>query len=363
MSAYQARPNTDPLERERREIERRRVRLEDRRQRILHAKTRLIGVDTPALAQQVQERRQRAEEEEKRDLLFDAAAVAQSTALTRLLGRQSEARLLSSADLAFTHHHQAAEKRLRDLRDTARRHSPEEPSAVFLQFQGEDPLAPERARQQRSQQRQWATAQVRELERREAAERRDEADYAQAQADIRRLQAAHDLRAAEQRAAANASTAASNAQLAQEKRETQRVRRSLEAVEEAKELSHTFYDPFMTETVRASDTSYQYKGMTQHERQRVLDGVQRQVEERAAQRERESAEAKAYDAQQADYRRQVVLADIEARERAQGRREAVKEERLRQSREKRIQDRYLNEVVYTNPVDEAFFQQFGTSCR
>ncbi len=363
MSAYLARPATDPLERERREIERRRVRLEERRQRILQAKTRLIGVDTAALSQQVEERRLRAQEEQKRDLLFDATTVSHATAITHLMGREKEAQLLSKADLTFVHQVQSAEKRLREEREAQRRQSPEEPSAVFLQFPGEDLQAKERQRLQRSQQRDWATAQVREVERREERERLEEVDYSRYQAEILGLQAENHLRNTAAHFALNASTQAANAAAAQQKKESQRQRQSLEAAEEAKELNFTLYNPFMTESVRPTDTSYCYKGMSQQERQSVLDGVQRQQEERKERREKERSEARAYDAQQAEYRRQVVLHDIEARERAQASREAVKEERLRQSREKAIIDRHLNEVIYTNPVSEDFFAQFGTSCR
>ena len=363
MSAYVARPSTDPLERERREIERRRVRLEDRRQRILQAKSRLIGVDTTALALQVDERRRREAEEAKRDLTFDDTAVAHATAITHLVGKARETELMGRADLAFFHQRQAQEKRLREEREAAQRQAKEAPSRLFLQFPGEDLQAKARERLQKQQQKDWATAQVRELERREKAEQVEESDYAQYQAQIRQLQSANDQRRVEAEMAAAASLQSTNRALAAQKTATERLRAAVDATAEAKELSHTLYDPFMIEQVRAADTGYCYKGMSTTQRQEVLDGVWKQQEERREVREKERAEALAYDAQQAEYRRMVVLADIDRKEREQVKREAVKMERLRQSREKAMKDRHLNEVVYTNPVDDSFFQQFGTSCR
>ena len=363
MSAYQVRPSTDPLERERREVERRRVRLEERRQRVLQAKSRLIGVDTAALAQQVDERRRRETEEARRELHFDHTAVAQASAVTHLVGKAREAELLTRADLSFFQQRQAQEKRLREEAEAARRQVKEEPSRVFLQFLGEDRQAKERERLQRLQQRDWATAQVRQLERREEKERVEEADYEHYQQQIRQMQAANEQRKAEAELQAAASLQSTNRSLAAQKAATERLRASAEAHAEAKELSHTAHSRFMTEQVRPADTGYCYKGMSDAQRQEVLDGVWRQQEERRQARQKERAADAAYDVQQAEYRRALVLADIDRKRREQTVREAVKEERLRQRQEKVISDRHLNEVVYTNPVDDAFFQQFGTSCR
>ena len=359
----QARPSIDPLERERREVERRRERLEERRQRILQAKTRLIGVDTAALSQQVDERRRRDLDERQRDLLFDSAAVSQAATLSHLLARQREAQLTANADVAFFQQTQAAQKRIADAMDAERRQAPERPSAVFLQFAGEDLQARERERQQQVQQREWATAQVRQVEAHEEKERADEADYDAFQQRIRSIQAANEERRAAHQRSATWATRTTNAALAAQRTAVERQRAALEDAQDAKELSYTFYDPFMTEQTRPSDTSFCYKGMSQQQRQDVLDTVHRQQEERRQARERERAEALAYDAEQADYRRRIVLADIERREGEQRKREEVKEERVRQAREKAVHDRYLNKHVYTNPVAESYFEQFNTSCR
>jgi hypothetical protein len=42
---------------------------------------------------------------------------------------------------------------------------------------------------------------------------------------------------------------------------------------------------------------------------------------------------------------------------------ALRDERLHQHKQKTLRDQYHNHVVYTNPVSDEFFQQFGTSGR
>ena len=364
MSApFQVRPSTDPLERERREIERRRARLEDRRQRILHAKTRLIGVDTLALQSQVEEKGRQADDERRREADWDSATASHAKQISALVARQQTNAAIERYDLSFVQQQQAADKRRRDDEAEASRHRAEEPSQTFLQFAGEDALAKERAVQQKRQQAEWATAQVRELEAREEAERREETEYERYQQRIVQLQRDNEQRRQQNELAQRLQQRHSNASLAQQKKQREQAGRQLEQREEAKELTHTFYSDFLTETVRPDETSYCYKGMSVGQRQAVVDTVWQQMADNADKRAKQRQAEADYDRQQEHYRRQIVLADIARRDDEQRKRLQLSEERKRQSAESSQYQRHLSNVVYQNPVDESYFQQFGTSCR
>ena len=364
MSApFQVRPSTDPLERERREIERRRARLEDRRQRILQAKTRLIGVDTQTLQAQIKQKSQQHDDEKRRDAAWDSLTTSHAKQLTALMAQQQTNSLVERYDLAFVHQQQASEKRRKDAEEADRRHRPEEPSQTFLQFAGEDPLAAERAAAQKRQQAEWATAQVRELEAKEQLERQEEADYDSFQQRILQLQRDNEQQRQQSELAARVQQRHTNQALAGSKKQREQQTAQREQHEEAKELTHTFYSDFLTETVRPEETSYCYKGMSVHQRQAVVDTVWQQMKDQQDKRARERKAEADYDKQQEQYRRQIVLADIARREEEQKRRMQLSEERKRQSVEKSQYQRHLNTAVYINPVDESYFQQFNTTCR
>lgn len=364
MSApFQVRPSTDPLERERREIERRRARLEDRRQRILQAKTRLIGVDSQTLQAQVDEKVKQADDERRRDAAWDATNNAHAKQISSLVALQQTNAAIDRYDVAFVQQQQAAEKRRSDREDEERRKRPEEPYQTFLKFTGEDAMAAERAAQQRRQQAEWATAQVRELEAKEQLERQEETEYEMYQQRILQLQRDNERERQQNELATRVQHRHSNSALAQSKKQREQQTKQREQQEEAKELSHTFYSDFLTETVRPEETTYCYKGMNVQQRQAVVDTVWQQMADKSDKRAKERQAEADYDKQQEQYRRQIVLADIARREDEQKRRLQLSEERKRQSVEKNQYQRHLNSVVYTNPVDESYFQQFNTSCR
>ena len=154
-----------------------------------------------------------------------------------------------------------------------------------------------------------------------------------------------------------------NLTLSQQKKQHEQQTKRREQQEEAKELTQTFYSDFLTETVRPEETTYCYKGMIVAQRQAVVDSVWQQMAHKADSRAKERQAEQQYDRQQEQYRRQIVLADIHRREDEQKKRLQLSEERKRQSVEKTQYQRHLNTVVYTNPVDESYFQQFNTTCR
>ena len=364
MSApFQVRPSTDPLERERREIERRRARLEDRRQRILQAKTRLIGVDTDTLHAQVQQKAQQAKDERRRDEAWDSLTAAHAKQITALVAQRQTNATIDRYDLSFVHQQQAADKRRKEREEQERRHRPEEPSRTFLQFTGVDEFAKKRDVQQKRQQAEWATAQVRELEGKEQLERQQETEYELFQQRILQLQRDNEQKKQQNEVAARVQHRHTNVSLAQQKKQREQQHKQHERHEEAKELTHTFYSDLLTETVRPEETGYCYKGMSVGQRQAVVDTVWQQMAEKADKRTKERQAEAEYDQQQEQYRRQIVLADIVRREEEQKRRLQLSEERKRQSVEKTQHQRHLNTNVYVNPVDENYFKQFGTSCR
>ncbi len=135
------------------------------------------------------------------------------------------------------------------------------------------------------------------------------------------------------------------------------------------ELSHTLSSALLNETVPTSSLGpnraipYHFKGFSTDQRQRILDEQYRQQQEARERRERELQEEKDYADQQEQNRRDLIRLQREKAALEAQKLQQLKDERLAQKKQKDLRDQYFNHVVYTNPVGEEFFQQFGTSCR
>lgn len=355
----------DPLEREAKEIDRRRARLEDRRQRILHAKTRLIGVDVDALDGQVRAKHRQSLEALAEDRYYESLTQCHAGQLTSLVNAKLENEAAARHQLAFHHQQQAAEKKSRDTLSRERARSPMNVETNFLNFTGEDLLYQQRLAQQKQQQREWATQQIEIKMAQEAKELMDDADYEATQAQYRELQRQNEERQMYNTIKTNESIANTNKVLAAEKCYRERVERQVDECAKQTELVNTFTDRFMVEDSQSRDGNrgYCFKGFTVEDRQAILDQQRQQQLELEQRRQQQTAEQRAYDNQQDKYRRQLILADIQQRQYQTKQRQSLSEVHERQAREKQARDRYLDAVVYTNPVKEEYFQQFGTSAR
>ncbi|KAM3187875.1 hypothetical protein ACTXT7_001471, partial [Hymenolepis weldensis] len=167
-------------------IERRRILEEQRRARIFNEKIRLIGVDEPALAQQIQEKLEREENERLRDIAYakeaernDKLAVQMERRLT-----QDQRKLNRAINEYRIQHQQPTSRREFDLNDPdalkkelPARISDDDPRcgvSSLQKFVGEDLTKKSRDKLQQQQMSAWFDKQIEEHNRAEASRKYDE---------------------------------------------------------------------------------------------------------------------------------------------------------------------------------------------
>jgi hypothetical protein len=368
-SPFSVRPELDPLEREKREVERRRARLDDRKTRILHAKTRVMGVDVEALNEQVRERQERERLEAERELYHDDLSTYHSKVLSGLEEERKIKERIQKEELTFYRQQQANEKRAREQRSASGWENMQDARTSFLSFTGEDREKALRDKAQRDQQKDWLAQQLAIQSDKEARERQDEADHAQHQSRILEMKLQNE---ADQQAAAiarNKATQEYNQQVAAQKANARARFATQNHHSNASELSLTLSSALLNETVAPSALGdhrtipYHFKGFSSQQRQAILDAQAAQQAALQQKRVSERLEEKDYALQSELIRREMLRVDRQKEEHERQRLLALKEERFHQQKQKTLRDQYHNNVVYTNPVSEEFFQQFGTSGR
>jgi hypothetical protein len=94
-----------------------------------------------------------------------------------------------------------------------------------------------------------------------------------------------------------------------------------------------------------------------------LDEQKAQMDAKRVVRAQEDDDEAQYHQMQEDVRRARMIADRQKQVYARQEVKNVATTRLQQAKERTLRYDYLDNVVYTNPADESYFDQFGTSCR
>jgi len=369
-SVFKVKPEMDPLEREKREIERRRERLEDRKNRILHAKTRLIGIDTDALAEQIKEKQEKERQQRERDLQYDAQRVEHAKAILSL--EQSRARSKKQVEESVHHYRkfQSTDRMARTSRDQAIANtSALGQSNVFLNFAGEDQQKPARVKSQQSQQSEWLTQQINDLTLKEQKERQDQHEYEAMQSTIVQIQNANVSEAEQNRKQLKLQNLRVNQTLTSLKKVEQKSQEEMNQKKDNEDIEAQLRSDILNESVFGSalgpnrTVPYHFKGFSQEKRQAILDEQRRQQEQLKVAREQSHVEEKDYAQQQEQIRRELIKQEREKQRLHLQRTMTLKEEIQAQKKQKDLRTQYLDKEVYTNPVSEQFFDQFGQSCR
>lgn len=371
-STYTVKPDVDPLEREKREIEKRRQRFEDRKARILHPKSRLMGVDTPALAEQVKERQEKDRQEYERESYYDDVRLHQTRTLVELEQAKHRNDKIRQFELHEYHKGQAAEKRIHQLRqeqDAFEGGYVDDPNTPFLKFQGEDLEKDARVEAQKHQQKIWLTQQVYQTQQKELRQKRDEDDYALMQSQIKQMQDENVNEADKNRKQLLLDCQEYNKQVVAQKLAEKRRQSSQNVQQDQNDIHHHMRSGFLNEAVGQSALGpnrtipYDFKGFTTDKRQAILDEQRRQQEDLRMRREQEWLEEKEYTQQESNTLRELIKQDRAKQEAEKLRRYNLSQEHIAQKKQHNLRTQYLNDVVYTNPVKEEFFNQFGQSCR
>jgi len=273
-------------------------------------------------------------------------------------------------ETAFYQKEQEREKRNRDVAMRAQDIAPlPDTATLFLKFPGEDPFKPDRTRAQHVQQQDWLAQQLAMLREKEAKDINDEADYASTQKSILELKNQVEQEHQINRAAARVQTKEANQQLAQIKKGRDLNAKNVEETKNQDELHATLTSAFMTEQVPVSafgahrTVPYAFKGMTAEQKQAIVDEQQRQQLAAEAKRQKDAEDEAEHARQQEQLRKERVKQARVKEAVAQQGRITLREEHKVQKREKDLTIDHLNKVVYQNPVQPSYFEQFGKSCR
>lgn len=352
----------DPLVREAQEVERRRQRLEDRKVRVLHEKTRVLGIDIQALDQHSRERQERERLEAERNMRCDETVNQHARYLQEAeLQRQKAQRQRNTEVWKFQQEQTREKQRNAMIADTVKDNYLRE-ETNFLKFRGEDDCRPERVAAQKLQQKDWLSQQIGGTMQRESTQRQQEAEYEYYQSQVLAARnAAEDERNRNDRRA-NQEQMRYNQHLAVETAANNRRDRMLNEEASQREVQAAIDSDLLNERVLNSQREG-FKGYTESQKRGVLDEQRRQIAALNAKRALERAH-NAEDARSAEaVRREMVIRDRQAQAARTHKAVGVRNAQKAQHRDKELRYDYLDNVVYTNPPTEGYFNQFGQSAR
>jgi len=352
----------DPLAREARENQRRGQRMEDRKANILHEKTRIIGVDTQALQQQTLERAERERIDLERDMYYDAMGNSYARNQSEMESLRQTQVKEKQVQVNRFRAQQEEDKRRAAMIEARGSESYKHQDTNFLKFRGEDLLMRDRVKAQQAQQMDWLASQVGELQQREQQKQQFDAEYTQLNTDTAMLREMQENQQTANRSALAAENYRYNRQLAVEtSAEKQRERMKDEARSQA-EVNQTCNGDLLNERVHNSQRDG-FRGFTKAQREAVLAEQQRQVAALRAKQAEEASWEKGWQDDSERVRRELVKKDRAKMQAATQRKIQVRKEQELQRAEKQRHYDYLDNVVYTNPVQESYFGQFGQSAR
>lgn len=361
------------MERESREIERRRARNEDRAARVLHAKTRIMGVDTAAFNAQIAEKRTIQQQEADRAAAADLQMKQHAQAMIQAEQERQRQVRAEKEHLDAYRLIQAKERRVQAIlehNEAETKHK--DPSTTFLDFKGEDLAYSERVRTQKAQQQDWLTQQLQIKNARDEKQRQDQQDYEEAQRQINERIRAQEEALSQQKRAEARQLLETNRALAAAKRQRESVDSHSNAVYSDMDVTTHLNSDLLNEVVnpRTFDSAnhprplpYHFKGFTPDQVQGVMEGQKHQLhmlaQKRQAERQMEAEIAQDREA----VRRAMVQQEREQQAQKRAGLVALKQEHTVQAKDKTMRDSYLNNVIYQNPVNPVYFDQFGQSCR
>lgn len=364
----------DAQEREKQRIERLRARNEDRAKRLLNAKLRIYGRDNEALEKQKKDKEMRELMEKERNVVLDQKRAEEAKILIQMEKEAEEARNREVRQLAAYHKAQQAEKHIRDREEREFRRSDanvDREKTLFLHFHGEDLGIKQRKKLQQSQQLQWIAQQLREREAAKKAKKETDKHYVSFTATVGGRCDEAEVDQGKTRMQAQVDNQEYNKRLALAKKTKQRQRKLAESKMNEEEANRMKNNPLLVEDMRSTYRTgnpnrrvpYHFKGFSQDEHQRILDERAQQIQQKERARQQEQEESLRDSQQQEEFRRQLVRMERERHAQHAVERQQLANFHQQQKLEKNMATRQLNDVVYRNPIQPEFFDQFGKSCR
>ncbi|XP_058451604.1 RIB43A-like with coiled-coils protein 2 [Malaya genurostris] len=359
-------------------VERRRQFEQERRQRIFNARQRVIGIDTIALENQLQEKHRLEQETFERTRKFEQEQQRQNQVLLlkhreqKLLRHQLENEINSFRVLC----QRPEQSRDFDLFDPnglkkslPARIGDDDPRLTVSgaqKFEGEDLSEKQRKRLQMQQQRSWLEQQIRE--KRQAQMDRKASEKFLEESMEAREQRLNQLTAENRNSQHKILGAISqfNRQL-KDQQEYQRIQQKREDEQDnMAEIHNHLTSDILTENPDVARSSlgpnrivpYAYKGMSVEEMQQFRDGQEQQRQEMRRRRQEQNDNKALWDKLANQFDRMVVQKDLEVNRRRRELADSIRHENLQLSDEhQRMQ------IVYQNQPTMEYFDKFNTTTR
>ncbi|XP_017286437.1 RIB43A-like with coiled-coils protein 1 [Kryptolebias marmoratus] len=348
-----------------------------RKARIFNTRLRVMGLDTDALNQQVQEKKQQQNLEKQRDKAFGTLRKYQDESLLQRDISQKEKIKAVHQDLS---QYWAAQQRDADLKcglkGAFKITVPEGelgPASMQI-FQGEGAGLDQTRREQVKRTEKDLRAQMDDNKRKHTGDKHREmlANRELVHQDLRGVQQA--ALKEEWRKAERVALSDYNQALAAERAEHLKEQRRAEERENLAEMWHTVTSDMMTECADAADIdpgggrapqvlSDRWKGMSPEQ----LSAIHREREQQRLDRQRQLNAEKmsdtAWDFQLLKMSREAQEEERSAAELRRQQRIEVDRVNMELAREQQAHQEYLNKKLYTNKPTKEYFNQFNTSSR
>eukprot|EP01147_Barroeca_monosierra_P001562 gene1562-4710_t len=369
-----------PDPREAAKIEGIRKRAEERKERLLNARQRKFGLDTEAIALQIEEKKRRKREEKEHEAALDAQMLEQAKmAMLMEKQQQMKCRIQRLQDEEFRRTAQRPETRREfDINDPSAlknsrpvtEESPEQLGASSLQvFEGEDSSCLDRIQHQKQQQREWLAQQLKERLRKQAQEREEE----QAFQSLETCQAllSEDIQQNQERARRDAAREAAeiNKAMCEEKKRRQQQERIEEWQKDYEEIMETVSKGFVAEK-REDAVSHGpcklvtacYRGMTEEEARVYHQDRERQKLEAERRRAQLAEEERILQEESVALARQAMLREreIERQRKEQMRLQMQENALLAEEQKKKRQE---EQRMCKNEIDPSFYSIFNRDAR
>eukprot|EP00798_Chlamydomonas_sp_ICE-L_P013944 gene13944-19880_t len=350
--------------------------------RVLDAKYRTIGIDKDALDQQVADRKAAEEAAKNRDRAFDQLSNYYADQVSLQQQQADSTRRQNNKEYEdFRNQNQLKHTRREwDINRPDGKHI-DGPARVgdddgrvgpssMQKFHGEDLSAGDRKAAQLEQARNWWEEQAAQKAAQKAAEKESDMAYAELTKYHDYLQQDAKAQETSLRRDMNKATLDINMKLAEERKRREAQERNSNLASNMAEQDAVFNSPLMTEDpalAASSQSAYRvrkdhYKGMSEAEKQAILDTQLAQMEENKARKAAKDLEEQMFSKLQVDVNRAMNEQARRVDDFKKIQMDRASEVLKKQMAEKEARDKGQNDL-YRNKIAPDYFTQFGTSHR
>ncbi|KAJ1504278.1 RIB43A-like with coiled-coils protein 1 [Coelomomyces lativittatus] len=370
-----------PTQIEQQAILRRRRLDEERKLRIFDPKVRTLGIDVQGLDEQIKIKKGLQNLEKQHNDACDQFSRQTNEVLQLLDAKMELERRNHEKEIQdFRQSHQNAYQR-RDFdlydpnmlkKEAPARTGDEDPRTTvsgLQKFEGEDLKKDERLKLQKEQSRLWTWK--RKFESEQALQKAKNEAIRHDQAQFRASQAVQFLQdqASQQKKEKLVADNNFNLQLAMEKRLREIEDRQQEEMKNMNEIQNMIHGKFLTERDTSSNSNSNklrvdaFKGNSPEAIREIYENREKQIKEAQERHNKEKEEQEMWIRSQMSLSRTTMILEREKERQRRLMNQRIREQNKELADQFKSRKKFIDEVVYTNPPTQEFFNQFNTTSR